>query len=243
MSRLVVALLAFSAGAFVVEVEHAMGATAPFHPRGVLEVSPTSPRHKMVKFVPASVAVTGANASALGGLLAADGFYRVRMRRGGSGGPWATASLRACDLAAAEFEEEVGVSLSAVGEVIALAFANGRAQGRGGCAGSLPEAGVELSSTATVTTDSVAQVIPVQAKVGKPPAGMGEVLTDAPKGRAGGGGEGAAGEEPRPPKGFMQKYWHILLPLALLLLTTKEPEPESVKTEKAGGAKAAGKQA
>ena len=221
------AALAAVAQAYPVAVEHAFGAAAPFAPRGTLEITPSAPRHKMVKFAPARVELAP-NASAVGALLASDGFYRLRARSLGGAGPWASASLRACDLAMADFREDVAVSLSARGEVVALTFGNARAGGRG-CAAALPE-GAALEATATVSTDAVAQVIPVQAKVGKPPSGMGEVLTDAPAGR--GGAEGGQAE-PQKPKSFLAKYWHIILPLALLLLTTKEPEPESVKTTKA----------
>ena len=37
-----------------------------------------------------------------------------------------------------------------------------------------------------------------------------------------------ADEERPPPTSFFRKYWHIILPLALLLLTTGEPEPTKV---------------
>ena len=75
-------------------------AAAPFAPRGTLEITPSAPRHKMVKFAPARVELAP-NASAVGALLASDGFYRLRARSLGGAGPWASASLRACDLALA----------------------------------------------------------------------------------------------------------------------------------------------
>ena len=48
--------------------------------------------------------------------------------------------------------------------------------------------------------------------------------------RPGGATPGAPGadEERPPPTPFFRKYRHIILPLALLLLTTGEPEPTKV---------------
>ena len=221
------------AQAYEVTLEHAFGASAPFAYRNTLDVNPSSPKSKMLKFSPASVAVSEADSSALTGLLSSDGFYRVRARSGSS---WVTASIRACDLARADFKEDLGVVLSARGDVVALNFNNLKATSRG-CDATLPAEALEITSTATPQMDTVAQVIPVQAKVGKPPSGMGEILRDGPGERGPGGEVGPDGEK-APPKGILQKYWHILLPLALLLLTTKEPEPESVK-KTGGGAPAA----
>ena len=229
--------LAACASALELQVEHAFGAGAPFSLRGsLLEVTPAAPKSKLVKVVPETLAIVGENATKLAALLAADGFYQIRARSPGCA--WATASIRACDLARAGYAEALSVSLSARGEVVALAFANGKASA-GGCADLVvPEGGVELVSSAVPALDAVVQVVPVVTKAAKPPSGMGEVLRD---GGAGGAGAGGGARDPdAKPKGLLARYWHVLLPLALVLLTTKEPE-EPAKKDKAPAPPAAAK--
>mmetsp|Transcript_29269 Transcript_29269/g.88032 ORF Transcript_29269/g.88032 Transcript_29269/m.88032 type:complete len:225 (+) Transcript_29269:40-714(+) len=221
LARALVAMAAAAVAAaatYELEVQHAYGHAAPFAARGALEVAPGAPKHKMLKASPAEVEL---DASALAALLAADGLYRVRLRR--AGGTWVGGSIRACDLAAAELKEELGVTLNARGDPIALAFK--AARGVGACP--TPEEAT-LATTAAPVLDVVAQIIPVQAKVAKPPGGMG---TPLPRGGGGGSSQDNPHAEPQKPKSFLMKYWHILLPLALLLLTTSEPEPP--KKEKA----------
>ena len=73
-------------------------------------------------------------------------------------------------------------------------------------------------------------VIPVQAKVARPPSGPGSVLAARRRRAAGRRHPGAPGadEERPPPTSFFRKYWHIILPLALPTNTTGEPEPTKV---------------
>ena len=113
LARALVAMAAAAvatAATYELEVQHAYGHAAPFAARGALEVAPGAPKHKMLKASPAEVEL---DASALAALLAADGLYRVRLRR--AGGTWVGGSIRACDLAAAELKEELGVTLNARG--------------------------------------------------------------------------------------------------------------------------------
>ena len=103
-------------------------------------------------------------------------------------------------------------------DVVALAYRNARLEGR--CDAGAPGPDAALTSSAAPALDAVAQVIPVQAKVARPPSGFGSVLP-----RDGGARPGGAPRAPRAPTRSGRrrprssaKYWHIILPLALLLL-------------------------
>ena len=221
-------LLAATAAAapYKCDVEHALGAAAAYARRATLTVDPERANHNKLKFAPDKLPLIGANATAFADLAKADGVYRIRVRREGARA-WASASIRACDLAASDYEEDLSVALDARGDVVALAYRNARLDG---CDASAPGSDAALTSSASPALDAVAQVIPVQAKVARPPSGFGSVLPRDGGARPGGATPGAPGadEERPPPTSFFRKYWHIILPLALLLLTTGEPEPTKV---------------
>ena len=226
-------LLAATAAAapYKCEVQHAMGAAAAFARRATLTVDPERANHNKLKFAPDKLPLIGANATNFAELAKADGVYRIRVRREGAK-KWASASIRACDLAASSYAEDLSVQLDARGDIVALAYRNARLEG---CDASAPGPDAALTSSAAPALDAVAQVIPVQAKVARPPSGFGSVLPRDGGARPGGATPGAPGadEERPPPTSFFRKYWHIILPLALLLLTTGEPEPTKVtKVEK-----------
>ena len=67
MMRTALLLAAWSAGsAFELALEHAFGVSAPFSPRGtVLEVTPGAPKSKVVRAVPETLKLEGANATVL----------------------------------------------------------------------------------------------------------------------------------------------------------------------------------
>ena len=225
MPRSLLFLAATAAAApYACEVQHAFGAAAAYARRSTLTVDPERANHNKLKFAPDSMPLVGANATAFADLVKADGVYRIRVRREGARA-WASASIRACDLAASNYEEDLSVALDARGDVVALAYRNARLDGCGDAPG--PDAA--LTSSAAPALDSIAQVIPVQAKVARPPSGFGSVLPRDGGARPGGApGAPGADEERPPPTSFFRKYWHIILPLALLLLTTGEPEPTKV---------------
>ena len=227
MPRALFLCLAATAAAvpYKCDVEHAFGAAAAFARRATLTVDPERANHNKLKFAPDTMPLVGANATAFADLAKADGVYRIRVRREGARA-WASASIRACDLAASNYEEDLSVALDARGDVVALAYRNARLDG---CDAGAPGPEDALKSTAAPALDAVAQVIPVQAKVARPPSGFGSVLPRDGGARPGGApGAPGADEERPPPTSFFRKYWHIILPLALLLLTTGEPEPTKV---------------
>jgi hypothetical protein len=215
-----------TAAPYPCEVQHAYGAAAAYAPRGVLAVDPERADHKKLEFAPMAHPLVGANATAFADLMKADGVYRLRIRRAGARA-WASASIRACDLAASGFAEDLSVQLDARGDVVALALRNARLAG---CDAGAPAEDAALTSAAAPALDAVAQVIPVQAKVPRPPSGFGSVLPRDGGERLGApGGAAPAGEhkERPPPTSFFRKYWHVILPLALLLITTSEPQPKT----------------
>ena len=226
MPKALYLLLAATAAAapYKCDVEHAYGAAAAYARRATLTVDPDRANHNKLKFAPDTLPLAGANATAFADLAKADGVYRIRVRREGARA-WASASIRACDLAASGYAEDLSIQLDARGDVVALAYRNARLDGCGDAPG--PDAA--LTSSAAPALDSIAQVIPVQAKVARPPSGFGSVLPRDGGARPGGApGAPGADEERPPPTSFFRKYWHIILPLALLLLTTGEPEPTKV---------------
>ena len=120
-------LLAATAAAapYKCDVEHAFGDAAPYARRSTLTVDPERANHNKLKFAPDSMPLVGANATAFADLARADGVYRIRVRREGARA-WASASIRACDLAASNYEEDLSVQLDARGDVVALAYRNAR---------------------------------------------------------------------------------------------------------------------
>ena len=223
---LLLAAATAAAAPYKCDVEHAFGAAAAYARRATLTVDPDRANHNKLKFAPDKLPLIGANATTFAELAKADGVYRIRIRREGAK-KWASASIRACDLAASSYAEDLSVQLDARGDVVALAYRNARLEG---CDASAPGPDAALTSSASPALDAVAQVIPVQAKVARPPSGFGSVLPRDGGARPGGATPGAPGadEERPPPTSFFRKYWHIILPLALLLLTTGEPEPTKV---------------
>ena len=146
------------------------GLRAPLYDNG----DPERANHNKLKFAPDSLPLIGANATAFADLAKADGVYRIRVRREGARA-WASASIRACDLAASGYEEDLSVALDARGDVVALAYRNARLEG---CDAGAPGPEDALKSTAAPALDAVAQVIPVQAKVARPPSGSGSAPRD-----------------------------------------------------------------
>ena len=156
-----------AAAPYKCDVEHAYGAAAAYARRATLTVDPERANHNKLKFAPDSMPLVGANATAFADLVKADGVYRIRIRREGARA-WASASIRACDLAASNYEEDLSVALAARGDVVALAYRNARLDG---CDAGAPGPEDALKSTAAPALDAVSQVIPVQAKVARPPSG------------------------------------------------------------------------
>ena len=116
MPRSLLVLAATAAAApYKCDVEHAFGAAA-FARRSTLTVDPDRANHNKLKFAPDNLPLIGANATAFAELLKADGVYRIRVRREGARA-WASASIRACDLAASNYEEDLSVALDARGDV------------------------------------------------------------------------------------------------------------------------------
>ena len=118
MPRSLLLLAATAAAApYACDVEHAFGAAAAYARRSTLSVDPERANHNKLKFAPDSMPLVGANATAFADLAKADGVYRIRIRREGARA-WASASIRACDLAASGYEEDLSVALDARGDVV-----------------------------------------------------------------------------------------------------------------------------
>ena len=119
MPRSLLLLAATAAAApYACEIQHAFGAAAAYARRSTLTVDPERANHNKLKFAPDSMPLVGANATAFADLVKADGVYRIRVRREGARA-WASASIRACDLAASGYEEDLSVQLDARGDVVA----------------------------------------------------------------------------------------------------------------------------
>ena len=107
-----------AAAPYACEVQHAFGAAAAFARRSTLTVDPDRANHNKLKFAPDKLPLIGANATTFAELAKADGVYRIRIRREGAK-KWASASIRACDLAASSYAEDLSVQLDARGDVVA----------------------------------------------------------------------------------------------------------------------------
>ena len=120
MPRALLLCLAATAAAapYKCEVQHAMGAAAAYARRSTLTVDPERANHNKLKFAPDKLPLIGANATTFAELAKADGVYRIRVRREGAK-KWASASIRACGLAASGYAEDLSVQLDARGDVVA----------------------------------------------------------------------------------------------------------------------------
>lgn len=133
--------------------------------------------------------------------LIPDGYYRVRV-----GG--ASTSIRACELVALNMEESFELQLDAAANILSISYKNVPPT-----ADCQAPASLDLTSTATLSLDIIGQIIPVQVQ-GKPPPSFADALKE---------------DKPQGPvkKSFFARYWHIIIPIMLILLTAKAPEPES----------------
>ncbi|KAJ1456535.1 hypothetical protein M885DRAFT_517312 [Pelagophyceae sp. CCMP2097] len=209
-----------------VALEHSFG--GEYAARGSVELTAGATKAKMAK-VKGEVVLDGADGEAFQALILNGGFYRVRARADGEGARWVVAAVRACELQRAAFAEELALQLDASGNVVGLSF-GGLQRTPKACseAKALP---LTFATTATAALDAVAQVIPVQTAVAKPPPGVGHAI------RALGGerpeGDDSIPEDEKPNKSFLMRYWHIIVPVALLLLTSKDAPPDDKAATKA----------
>jgi len=227
----------------VFELEHSLNEGASFSARGTLVITPGASRSKMAAIAGGPVRFAGENATQLVALCydQTKGAYRLRARAAGAppDEPWVSTSVEACDLFALGFAEDLEAHVDARVNLLSLSYKNL-------VAGITPpprpsSREFELSSSASLALDVVAQIIPIQVQAAKPPAGAEVLLADAEHNRE--SGEPALGDENRKPKakqGFFARYWHVIIPVTLIVLTAKGEPPAAAEGQAGDGGAAAG---
>ena len=207
------------------ELEHIVDGSSSWSPRGSILMKPNSPRSKMA-VVETPVSLKKEEAGALWSLcFEQKGYYRVRARREGSTVTSST-SIPACSLFIVRFRESLELQLTAKADLLSLSYRNLPSSVVSLANVPKPE-NIDFETTASVALDVVGQIIPVQIAAKALP---GLLPDDILEEGATIGEDGQA--QPPPKKSFIQQYWHIIIPIALIFLTAKGdpgPDPAAAK--------------
>eukprot|EP00617_Octactis_speculum_P015688 CAMPEP_0185745644 /NCGR_PEP_ID=MMETSP1174-20130828/4046_1 /TAXON_ID=35687 /ORGANISM="Dictyocha speculum, Strain CCMP1381" /LENGTH=313 /DNA_ID=CAMNT_0028419801 /DNA_START=14 /DNA_END=955 /DNA_ORIENTATION=+ len=221
------------------ELEHSITGGHEFSARGLIEVV-TSPltRQKSIRFSE-RLELTYEERHALADMQEIDGFYRIRMRSCTSPTcPYVMAAIRVCELIRSDFKEELKLLLDGNGNILSLEY-HAPASKRSPlsatpkpfkCSAVTLSERILFTSYASLMLSTPAQLIPLQPPAAQsPPPGMPGI-----PGMMGGPGGGKDGK-PQSPQGILRKYWYIVVPLVLILITSTGEPPEGTAGT-AGGA-------
>jgi len=223
-------------------VEHSVDGRT-WSPRGSVALTIDMGKKQVaLKFASNTYEMSDSEVAAFKDTVAADAFYKVRIRVE-DGSNWMMASTPACSLLASRFRETFRFHIDKAGSL--LGFEYSPIVHARGCLASEVPANVKLLSKAGAELPSEAHVVPITAIGGanpQIPAGADPSAIAAAQEAAatkGANGEGAEDEEAKPEPSFLQRYWYIVLPLALLSFfgPTEEPEQKGAGAPAAKGGK------
>jgi len=216
------------------ELEHSLTQGRGFSSRGTVVVETSTTTRQRLLRLDEKLTLTDQERESVRELIETNGLYQVRLRSSASNSssPYVLAALRICDLVKSGFKEEIKLLLDSTGAVLSLEYRApaGVFSAKRECSNpnSLPST-VAFSSAVAHLLPTPAQQISIQPPNTPPPPGMQGVKATNPDGTP------MQGEQKQP--GILRKYWYIILPLALMILTSgAEPPPQGG----AGGAPTGG---
>ena len=210
-------------------------------PRGRVQVTvnKAEPRHNKVELLDKRN-LTSTELADFAVLVKDDLFYRVRLRRSDApdDGEWVMAPQKACTVHRANFREELKFHANRDGEVYALDYRAPFSPISIACAAKPIPQTAAFNSFATLSLPTAGAQIPTGASQDRPPMYIAQMLREggykmpAPGGAGGGAGVpgGAQGEPPKARQGFLRKYWYVILPLAIMSMSAKEPPAKKKAT-------------
>jgi len=225
------------------ELQHAFGAGA-WGPRGKLTLSVDMEQKKIsLKFDSPTYEFGAEELAAFKEQVGNDGFYRVRLRSSSEEEGWMVASIPACSLVASRFRENFRFHIDKNGSLLGLDYLP---QVNTKDCSTADLGAVKLLSKASASLPQDALSIPKNT-VALTGAGQVTAAKIASATAAAANGEAPPADEEEgekePEQSYIRKYWYILLPVALMIMSgpAEEAAPAGAAPAGAKGGASGGK--